>query len=429
MNAREERGLIIAATCRLKRNDDGTWSVPSQTTGALVATYQVNLKTKACTCPDHTDSGYTCKHYFAAKIVHTREVLPDGTMIEQQQFAFTETKVTYKQDWPAYNAAQAAEKNHFQELLADLCAAIPEPPRKGGAKGGRPPAMLRDAAYICALKVYSTFSARRFQCDITDAYQSGYLTDDLSLDIAWKYLRKPEMTPIFHDLIIRSSLPLKSLEKDFAIDSTGFGSTRYERWYDLKYGVTRSKAKWMKAHVAVGVHTNCVTAAVVGDHHTGDSTQFPELAHKTAENWTMEQMSADKAYLSGDNFMLIDQLGGTAYIPFKTNSVLGNTPLWDRMFHYFSMNREEYMRNYHKRSNVESTFSAIKRKFGDAIRSRTDVAMLNEVLAKIVCHNLCCVIQEWYKHGIDPTAFGAKVAAIGGESSDLLKFPAKMTCG
>jgi len=39
-------------------------------------------------------------------------------------------------------------------------------------------------------------------------------------------------------------------------------------------------------------------------------------------------------------------------------------------------------------SNVESCFSMMKRKFGDSLRSRTDVAMVNEALAKIVCHNL-----------------------------------------
>lgn len=34
MDAREERGLIIAATCRLNRMSDGTYLVPSQTKGA-----------------------------------------------------------------------------------------------------------------------------------------------------------------------------------------------------------------------------------------------------------------------------------------------------------------------------------------------------------------------------------------------------------
>jgi hypothetical protein len=102
MNAREERGLIIAATCRLHRNDDGTWAVPSQSNrdGEGSATYKVNLHTKTCTCPDHAENGFTCKHYFAASIVHTRDVLPDGTVIETRSVTLTEKKV-YRQDWPS----------------------------------------------------------------------------------------------------------------------------------------------------------------------------------------------------------------------------------------------------------------------------------------------------------------------------------------
>jgi hypothetical protein len=51
---------------------------------------------------------------------------------------------------------------------------------------------------------------------------------------------------------------------------------------------------------------------------------------------------------------------------------------------------------------VESTFSAIKRKSGDAVMSRTDAGMVNEVLCKILCHNLTCLIQEQETLGITP---------------------------
>lgn len=53
-------------------------------------------------------------------------------------------------------------------------------------------------------------------------------------------------------------------------------------------------------------------------------------------------------------------------------------------------------------SNVESTFSAVKRKFGDSVRSRNDAAMVNEVLCKFVAHNLCCLIMEQETLGIIP---------------------------
>jgi len=70
------------------------------------------------------------------------------------------------------------------------------------------------------------------------------------------------------------------------------------------------------------------------------------------------------------------------------------------MFHYFQFRRDEFLAHYHKRSNVESTFSMIKAKFGDHLRSKADVAMVNEVLCKIICHNICCLIQEAHELGI-----------------------------
>jgi hypothetical protein len=49
------------------------------------------------------------------------------------------------------------------------------------------------------------------------------------------------------------------------------------------------------------------------------------------------------------------------------------------MFHYYCFNKDEFLSHYHKRSNVESTFSMIKAKFRDHVRSRTDAGMMNEV--------------------------------------------------
>lgn len=53
----------------------------------------------------------------------------------------------------------------------------------------------------------------------------------------------------------------------------------------------------------------------------------------------------------------------------------------------------------------------IKAKFRDHVRSKTDVAMVNEVLCKILCHNICCLIQESYELGIAATFWQAETAA------------------
>lgn len=60
------------------------------------------------------------------------------------------------------------------------------------------------------------------------------------------------------------------------------------------------------------------------------------------------------------------------------------------------------MQNYHKRSNVESTFHMIKAKFGDKLRSRTKTAQVKEALCKILCHNIVVLIQSMFELGLKP---------------------------
>ena len=54
------------------------------------------------------------------------------------------------------------------------------------------------------------------------------------------------------------------------------------------------------------------------------------------------------------------------------------------MFHLFNLERGKFLAHYNKRSNVETTFSMIKRKFGGALRSKTETAQVNELLCKIL---------------------------------------------
>lgn len=60
------------------------------------------------------------------------------------------------------------------------------------------------------------------------------------------------------------------------------------------------------------------------------------------------------------------------------------------------------MQHYHQRSNVESTFMMIKAKFGDSLRSKMERSQVNEVLCKVLCHNICCLIQSMYELNLKP---------------------------
>ncbi len=147
---------------------------------------------------------------------------------------------------------------------------------------------------------------------------------------------------------------------------------------------------------------------------------FRPVFERTARRFKITRISADKAYSSSRINALVVNAGAQSFIPFKKNST-GRMPnrfypertrnLWAQAFHLFMYRREEFLAHYHKRSNVETTFSMIKAKFGSRIRSKTPVAQVNAILCKVLCHNLCCLVSAFYELGIEASFWNAKETA------------------
>ena len=177
--------------------------------------------------------------------------------------------------------------------------------------------------FAAVFKVYSLVSARRFMSDLREAHERGHVGRVPCFNSVLRVLEMEDTTPILMAMIRQSSLPLRSVESQFAIDSSGFATSRYVKWVDEKYGVNRQQAEWVKAHLCVGTKTQVVTAVFMDEKNSGDCPQFDPLTQATAENFVIEEMSADKAYLSNDNLELIVGMGATPFIPFKSNSPAG----------------------------------------------------------------------------------------------------------
>jgi hypothetical protein len=225
MEVREVKGLEIAAKSKLQQSGD-RWFVPSQT-GHRGTYYTVKPDTAQphCSCPDFEARQLRCKHLYAVEYVIQREfTFNEATQTE----TLTETvtvKQTYKQEWTAYNQAQTNEKERFLALLADLCKGIEAPAQTMG----RPRLPLADMIFASAFKVYSTSSGRRFTCDLKDAHSKGYLSKAPHYNSISRYLENAGMAPILKALIEQSSLPLQAIESDFAVDSSGFSTSRFDQ--------------------------------------------------------------------------------------------------------------------------------------------------------------------------------------------------------
>ncbi len=391
LQIRKEKGQQIASAGKV-RFVNNRWLVPSQTHGNKYYIVVLKIDKSDCNCPDFTERDVKCKHIFAVEITITKTVAFNDSV------SVTETKrITYPQNWEKYNKSQTSELKLFDELLKELLEEIDEPTYKFG----RPTLPLREQIFCSIIKVSSQLSSRRASMLHNYALERGFIQHKPHFNVVSKLLNRSELTPILYDMINITSMPLKAIETDFAVDSSGFGTIRLGDYIKTKYRIEKSRL-WLKAHVCCGVKTNIITAVEIDGEYSGDNKKFIPLVQKTHDNgFAIKEVSADKAYSGRKNLAFVDSLNAMPFIPFKSNTSskmqYPNAPrnyTWGKMYHYFMYNKEEFLTHYHKRSNVESTFSAIKRKFGDGLKSKNRTAQINELLCKLIAYNITVLIRE-----------------------------------
>jgi hypothetical protein len=166
-----------------------------------------------------------------------------------------------------------------------------------------------------------------------------------------------------------------------------------------------------------GVKTNVVTSVRLSDGFSNDTNYLRPLVADAAQTFALNRVTADKAYSSIANHDAIEAAGGTPYVPFKGGwpalqlelmpELHPETSVFYRMKHMFIYQREMFLTHYHCRSNIETTFSMIKRKFGDSLKSKSEGGQYNEILCKVIAHNICVLIACMYEIGLPMPEFNA----------------------
>ena len=204
------------------------------------------------------------------------------------------------------------------------------------------------------------------------------------------------------------------------MDSTGFSTCTYERWFDHKWGKERSRQKWTKLHAMTGVLTNIVTAAMISDGHANDTTFMRPLLASTQGNFPMREVSADKAYCSKSNMATIEEVGATPYIPFRGSlpSVQAPMPGLEegvsifRKMQYLFAYRPRHVpgaipQAVERRMHVLHDQAEVRRSPAVKVRDRAD----ERDLCKVIAHNLCVLIACVHEMGMPMPELGVGVAA------------------
>ena len=142
--------------------------------------------------PDYQYRKIKCKHIFAVELIVTEEIDEQGTITQT-----VTKKVTYSQDWHAYDKAQTHQKELFMQLLRDVSSTIPQPEYTFS----RPKLPLANIVFASAFKVFSTFSLRRSPTDTQIAKERGLIDKVPHFTSVGNYMESPELTPIIKDLI------------------------------------------------------------------------------------------------------------------------------------------------------------------------------------------------------------------------------------
>ena len=129
---------------------------------------------------------------------------------------------------------------------------------------------------------------------------------------------------------------------------------------------------------------------------------LPHFLRNTRDNFDVQELYADKGYLSSDNFEVAEELGTRLFIPFKVNTKpVNGDDAWSRAWKFYEYNHDEFLKHYHQRSQVETVFHMDKSKVGPAVKAKNPTAQFNEVLCKILNHNIMVLNHEAHKLGIE----------------------------
>ena len=231
----------------------------------------------------------------------------------------------------------------MEEALSALVDTLDEPERRG-SRAGLP---LRDVLFGLIYKVGYQRSYRRAVSELRQAARGGLITIGTvpAESTLRRYMSDPRVTPVLQRLVVTSSWPLTAVESGHDQDSVVFAASPHSR----PEGSSNSLSG-IRLHMLVGESTGVIRAVDVA---------------------------------------------GEGRVPRK-NSHSVSVPegaMWRTLSNGYDKNWKEY---YASRRVIESAVANMKRRYGDRVRSKSDVGRVNELYCGIIAHNLTVLVYEMF---------------------------------
>ncbi len=310
-------------------------------------------------------------------------------------------------DWSKYDQAQLREIN---DMLLTIRDAVDEAALRLGLEEwhpegpGRPPYPPADMAKALLIQQYFGVSNRVAAGLVLLFREKMAIREAPSYKAIERAYEYPEVLAILEEVLRLTQEPLKSVEHNFAADGTGLPTSVKHNW-ERDRDDEQERASFQKLVAMVGTTYSLVSAVEFPENpYAHDSPFLEPLLHRTSAVYpSIGVVSLDEAFLSRENCELINAVGGIPRISLKQGITLKQkgSPAWRQMLLSFLTRPQEWLREYHMRSVVESVFSAFKRKFQRPLMRRISKRRRTEALARICTYNLRRLCYLRYLEGLD----------------------------
>lgn len=265
---------------------------------------------------------------------------------------------------------------------------------------GRPPLKLYDVLICLLVKEYFQLSLRR-SIGMLKLLKSAKIIDIEtvpSFKTLSNYLNKPEIQKILQDLIAVTSAIFAEVETHMATDSTGISTLTRSSWYEIRVCKKSERKDHLIVHTTVGTESNVVAAIDIRIKQGEDNIIFRNHVKRVKNLFrNIKDWSGDSMYLARENCNAVAEIGANPWFRLKSNTTAKakGSPAWKKMVNTMREKPEIAEPKYHKRSNVESTFSAKKRKFNRYVRATNNIAKINEETLAWVCYNFSIITKAY----------------------------------
>ena len=206
---------------------------------------------------------------------------------------------------------------------------------------------------------------------------------------------------VLHQLIARVAKKICSGTLNLSIDSTGFSLDASSYHYSSRIRRMEKNRSYVKTTLAIDTNTQCVAAAKIRLKRRHDTVDAVPILNKSRHLGRIQTVVADRGYDSEELMQYIEhEIRARPIIALKhMNKPLKRTKgeIRKRLKKAFPQGE------YRQRSKSETVNSTIKRRYESTIRARKNHTQRQEVLLKILTHNLILlsniveILKDFYR--------------------------------